>query len=144
MNIPAPWSISAWVSFIGVTVQVRTSAGSTVRIQEPKDWPPTAQGWDGTADEKKWCLVQFLLNTRWKSACHWTVIYTLRRYNYILITILITILLNMILLIIIIIIFLYLYMTPLYDYIILYTYALDCTFMKMIIDDVIDPTLKNA
>ena len=50
----------------------------------------------------------------------------------------------MILLIIIIIIFLYLYMTPLYDYIILYTYALDCTFMKMIIDDVIDPTLKNA
>ena len=23
MNIPAPWSISAWVSFIGVTVQVR-------------------------------------------------------------------------------------------------------------------------
>ena len=65
------------------------------------------------------------------------ILYTLRRYNYILITILvtilitilITILLNIILLITIIILVLYLYMMPWYDYIYI------CTWLYVHEDD---------
>ena len=144
MNIPAPWSISDhfcmgqlhWGDRAGPT-----SAGSTVRIQEPKDWPPTAQGWDGTADEKKcaWCSSfwtpdESLLATGllYVYIIHiyiiyiYTCIYIVRRYNYILILMLwiimlIIIQLNIIPLIIVIIIIsikvLYLDMIPFYDYI---------------------------
>jgi hypothetical protein len=159
VNIPAPWSISAWVSFIGVTVQVRLRLDLRFVFKSLRTGPrrPRAEmarqmkkmvpGAVPFEHQMKVCLP---LDCYIYNIIYIYIIYTLRRYNYILITILvtilitilITILLNIILLITIIILVLYLYMMPWYDYI--YIYALDCTFMKMIIDDVVDPTLKNA